>query len=147
MFAPPGTYRAAPRATRGLPRAPMRSCNMQAGGTPDHMDDAALQKYERALLALRDDLCGQIEAASDAGSASIDGRIGRSGDTLHAQQVSREMNRRREARLKLIPAALQRIKAGEFGRCASCRRPISTARLDAFPESLLCINCQSRRGC
>ena len=109
------------------------------------MDAAALREYETTLLKLQADLRSEIDSSSEAGPAAIDGRIGRSGDTLHAQQVAREMNRRREARLKLIPSALQRIRQHAFGLCASCHHPINTPRLDAFPEALFCINCQPGR--
>jgi len=109
------------------------------------MDAAALLEYETALLKLQADLRLEIDSSSEAGPAAIDGRIGRSGDTLQAQQVAREMNRRREARLQLIPSALERIRQHVFGLCASCDQPINTPRLDAFPEALYCINCQSNR--
>ncbi|MDP6524381.1 MAG: TraR/DksA C4-type zinc finger protein [Kiritimatiellia bacterium] len=109
------------------------------------MDAAALREYETALLKLQADLRSEIDSSSEARTAAIDGRIGRSGDTLHAQQLASEMNRRRQARLKLIPSALQRIRQGAFGLCAACRHPINTPRLNAFPEALFCINCQRDR--
>lgn len=109
------------------------------------MDAAALREYETALLKLQADLRTEIDTSSEAKPAAIDGRIGRSGDTLHAQQLAREMNRRREARLRLIPAALQRIRQHAFGLCEACRHPINTPRLDAFPEALFCIKCQRDR--
>ncbi len=43
-----------------------------------------------------------------------------------------------------ITAALNRMDAGVYGRCARCGRPIATARLEVLPYAAACIDCQSR---
>ena len=48
-----------------------------------------------------------------------------------------------KARLQRIEAALGRMENGRFGVCASCGSKISTARLEAIPYVVMCINCQS----
>jgi RNA polymerase-binding protein DksA len=40
-----------------------------------------------------------------------------------------------------IDAALARIDAGTFGRCATCGRPIGVKRLHAVPYTPHCIDC------
>ncbi|GAB1256457.1 TraR/DksA family transcriptional regulator [Aurantivibrio plasticivorans] len=40
-----------------------------------------------------------------------------------------------------IQAALQRIEDGSYGRCESCGEDIGTARLEAIPDTVLCIQC------
>ena len=40
-----------------------------------------------------------------------------------------------------IRAALQRIDQGGYGRCGRCGQPIDPARLDAFPDAVLCVRC------
>ncbi len=42
-----------------------------------------------------------------------------------------------------IQEALARLEAGTFGRCATCGRPISAARLRARPVTDLCIGCKT----
>jgi DnaK suppressor protein len=42
-----------------------------------------------------------------------------------------------------IQDALARLDAGTFGKCASCGRPISAARLRARPVTDLCIDCKT----
>lgn len=44
-----------------------------------------------------------------------------------------------------IDKALGRIAEGEYGICASCGNPIPAARLEARPESTLCVECKSAR--
>ena len=41
-----------------------------------------------------------------------------------------------------IDAALQRMDAGAYGRCANCGRPIALQRLQAVPWARFCIDCQ-----
>ena len=40
-----------------------------------------------------------------------------------------------------VTAALRRIDAGTFGRCAACGKPVTRARLDAVPHAPHCIHC------
>ena len=40
-----------------------------------------------------------------------------------------------------VIAALHRLDAGRYGICASCRRPIESARLRLLPETVECAEC------
>jgi DnaK suppressor protein len=40
-----------------------------------------------------------------------------------------------------LKAALQRIDDENYGRCGSCGEDIAEARLDALPESTMCVGC------
>jgi DnaK suppressor protein len=44
--------------------------------------------------------------------------------------------------LDKVDSALRRIKAGTYGSCERCGRPIDKARLRALPYSVLCIDCK-----
>lgn len=44
--------------------------------------------------------------------------------------------------LEKITKALKRIEEGEFGMCEECEEPISPKRLEARPETTLCIRCK-----
>ena len=44
--------------------------------------------------------------------------------------------------LEKIDRALQKIENGEFGTCEECSEPISVKRLEARPETTLCIRCK-----
>ena len=46
--------------------------------------------------------------------------------------------------LRQIDAALARLRAGRYGLCATCSRPIPVARLEALPFATLCVLCQER---
>ncbi|MGC1486614.1 MAG: TraR/DksA C4-type zinc finger protein [Albidovulum sp.] len=46
--------------------------------------------------------------------------------------------------LRMIDAALTRIKAGEYGACAQCGEDISEERLDLLPATPFCAPCAAR---
>lgn len=43
-----------------------------------------------------------------------------------------------------VDAALARLAKGKYGICANCGKPIDPARMDARPESVLCVNCKNK---
>ncbi len=44
--------------------------------------------------------------------------------------------------LKFIEMALDKMKAGTYGKCDACNRNIPLARLQALPYATFCINCK-----
>lgn len=49
-----------------------------------------------------------------------------------------------QKKLSQIEAALHRLDAGLYGRCASCGEVIEAERLAILPSTTLCIRCQQR---
>lgn len=43
-----------------------------------------------------------------------------------------------------IDEALERLRAGTYGRCIECNQEISRVRLEAVPHARLCINCKAK---
>lgn len=41
--------------------------------------------------------------------------------------------------------ALAKLDEGTYGRCDACGEPIAPARLEAMPESVLCIRCAAQQ--
>lgn len=102
------------------------------------------------LLELRAEL--QAEAESARGSADIveldQSKVGRLSrmDAMQVQAMAKAAGQRRDAALRRIAAALQRVDNGEFGTCAACEESINPKRLELDPTVLLCIECASRAG-
>lgn len=48
-----------------------------------------------------------------------------------------------KGQLEDVDAALARVEAGKYGICANCGKEIAPARLEARPESILCIDCKT----
>jgi RNA polymerase-binding protein DksA len=50
------------------------------------------------------------------------------------------------AQLAATDRAIERMKAGTFGTCLRCGKPIAPARLEARPAAELCIECARATG-
>ena len=46
--------------------------------------------------------------------------------------------------LKMVEEALQKVRAGTYGICEGCAKPIGGKRLRAIPYARLCIKCKER---
>ena len=68
------------------------------------------------------------------------GRLSRQ-DALMQQEMAKETERRREADLRRINAALERIEQGDFGYCIKCDEEIAAKRLALDPATPNCIEC------
>lgn len=51
-----------------------------------------------------------------------------------------------EENLVQTKLALSKIEKGHYGFCEKCHNLIDTARLEAFPLSLYCLNCEKKRN-
>ena len=68
------------------------------------------------------------------------GRVSRI-DSLQVQAMSNAAEARRQQRVRMLEAALQRIADGEFGYCTECAEPINEGRLKTDPAATRCIGC------
>ena len=108
---------------------------------------AEISNYRERLLALRSDLEGLL-AATAAGAKPVDleapiGRLSRI-DAIQAQKLTQANRARTKVRLRHVMAALGAIRDDEYGDCRKCGDPISIERLDAVPESPLCLPCMEQ---
>ena len=60
----------------------------------------------------------------------------------YLQSFTLRLRGREKTFLKKIDLALAKIDAGTFGICEDCGEPISVKRLEARPETALCIRCK-----
>ena len=101
------------------------------------------------LLKLREELQA-MAATSDESAAVVEldqakvGRLSRM-DAMQAQAMAKASGQRREAMLRNIEAALQRVDDGNYGLCRDCDQPINPKRLEFDPTALRCIECESKR--
>ena len=106
-------------------------------------------QQKEKLLALKQILLKAQETGDQAEqTVELDqSRVGRLSrmDAMQAQAMSKETGRRRRQKLIQIEAALRRIEENNYGICQECGEDIATARLEADPTVLLCIECASAR--
>jgi len=60
----------------------------------------------------------------------------------YLQSFTFRLRGREKTFLKKIDHALKKIEEGNFGVCEECEEPISLKRLEARPETTLCIRCK-----
>lgn len=110
------------------------------------MDAKYLQRYRTLLLAKR----GELSTARDDAKALVPPAGESEGDLMDCASAEAEaelqvrLHQADGRLLKAIENALARIRAGSFGVCEACRRPIAKARLEAVPWTRLCRACKER---
>jgi len=97
-------------------------------------------KMLEQLTNLRGGMVGRAEASAE--------HFGHPEDTdaqlNSARDLEFALDERESAELRLLDAALERIKAGTYGQCIDCGEPIPAARLHAAPEAPRCLACQEK---
>jgi DnaK suppressor protein len=72
------------------------------------------------------------------------GRLSRM-DEMHNQSILKANRNVLANRLKTVSRARILMDKGSYGFCEDCDEPIAFARLQAYPDASLCIECQSDR--
>lgn len=86
----------------------------------------AQQTLEQDMSLDADDLPDEMDLASSE----------------YLQAFTFRLRGREKTFLDKIQKALERIEDGSFGTCEECGEPISVKRLEARPETTLCIRCK-----
>jgi DnaK suppressor protein len=109
-----------------------------------------IKKAEAALRSERENLLHQLEEIGATPDGSLrkdveygDGFADAAATTAERTEVlglAESLTRM----LEEIDGALARIEEGTYGTCRNCGNEIAAARLEARPESTLCVECKSK---
>ena len=109
------------------------------------MDKKSRAKFEAALKKKKADLeAAYVDKIKRSGDAGADGTL----DSVDEASVNynkeywyslSDTDRRL---LRLIDAALRRVKETSFGECQNCGEKIEARRLEAVPWARHCVECQ-----
>lgn len=110
------------------------------------MEKERLEHFKKTL----EKLAAELRTALDSGGAetavvSLDdpiGRINRAG-ALQNQEMALALKESFRQRLEMVRRALEAVAKGTYGVCVACKRPIAEGRLEALPETPLCVECSS----
>jgi len=113
------------------------------------LTSAQLNELERMMKKRRDALEAELHA--DAAKSREDvfsqmaGEVADSADEAEADLISdvenAELSRDLEE-LRVLEAALARVRDGSYGTCVDCGGEIDLERLRAEPAAIRCIDCQ-----
>jgi RNA polymerase-binding protein DksA len=114
---------------------------------------ADLKKYEKLLLDKRKKLVDELglmrKTSLDSTSKENSGDL--SAYSYHMADQGTDAMEREKAFLFAsksgrllyhIDEALRRLRAGKYGICVECGKPITASRLKAVPHARMCIKCK-----
>jgi len=118
---------------------------------PEPRNDIDLSRFEAILKqrrkAMIEDISRELEKYEDQRFADLIQQAADPDDRsvadllvdLNLSELDRDVDE-----LRAIEYALARVRAGSYGICRSCGEPIPEERLEAIPETPLCVACQAR---
>ncbi len=111
------------------------------------MDNRFAAKMEKVLLEMKGSIVERVISDHDEVAALLQSHQ-RDVIDVAAEDTDRAQLEVFSAyemkQLRLIDAALTRIKSGTYGNCLGCSKKIPRPRLEAVPHALKCIDCQSK---
>ena len=117
------------------------------------MRKADLEKFKKLLLEKRKELLEEMSSMTNKMGKTIKDATGDlssysyhmadQGTDAMEREITFMLSSKSGRFLYHIDEALRRIDKGEYGKCFSCGKQISVARLKAVPHARLCIECKS----
>lgn len=113
----------------------------------DELTPEEIALLQAALLILKNDLETTMRRSADAAKpVTLDqqavGRLSRI-DAIQQQKMVEANRHRQMLRISQVKQALEAIASDEYGACRRCEEPIGFRRLQARPESPICLDCQN----
>ncbi len=126
------------------PRKPSHDEDAGRPSTPGMSKDQ-LERFRRLLLDKRDDIIRKAKQTLDEDMTLDANDLPDEMDLAsseYLQSFTFRLRGREKSFLDKINKALERLDGGNFGVCEECGEEISVKRLEARPETTLCIRCK-----
>ena len=114
-------------------------------GSRSTVNKAQLKKFKTLLTDKRDEILKKAKQTLEQDMALDTDDLPDEMDLAsseYLQSFTFRLRGREKTFLKKIDHALAKIDEGTFGICEECEEPISIKRLEARPETTLCIRCK-----
>jgi RNA polymerase-binding protein DksA len=98
-----------------------------------------IKELEQERAQVRQELLHLREALK----AEIDINFGEGDPELAERDMAISLIHEQERKMDSLDQALQQARRGAYGICERCGQPIDPARLEAVPDTTLCINCRT----
>jgi RNA polymerase-binding transcription factor DksA len=98
-----------------------------------------IKELEQERAQVRQELLHLREALK----AEIDVNFGEGDPELTERDMAVSLIHEQERKLGALDQALQQARRGTYGICERCGQPIDPARLEAVPDTTLCVSCKA----
>jgi len=112
---------------------------------PTTMNKTQLKKFRTLLEEKRDEIVKRAQQTLTEDMALDASELPDEMDlasTEYLQSFTFRLRGREKSFLSKIQKAIEKIDQGDFGNCEECGEEISLKRLEARPETSLCIRCK-----
>lgn len=109
------------------------------------MEVAKLEELKRKLMEKRKELISGMRESSTWGiEAGNNGTqdIADQASSAYTKEFLLSIGDSERKLLKLVDAALEKIRQNTYGKCERCGSPIAEKRLEALPFASFCLPCQ-----
>ena len=106
------------------------------------MEHHRTAEHVEQLEAERAQILMKLEHLLEALRSEVDPEVSEADPELIEHEKALALTQSLERRLDSIDYALRQMQIGSYGICERCGEPIDPARLEAVPETTLCLNCK-----
>ena len=96
---------------------------------------------QQQLLLQRDELQVRLEKIKRDIARSHSSDFAEQAQERENDEVLQEIGHETETAIARINAALKHLEEGSYGICTSCGDPIHEKRMEALPDTTLCVEC------
>ena len=110
-------------------------------------ENSFIEKMEKSLSELKREIISNLVVSSEDFKEIVDAMDPKDLADIASDDMDRKMieaiGSQELRRLRMIDAAITRIKQGKYGVCIKCSKKIPKERLEAIPYAIMCIDCKS----
>lgn len=99
-------------------------------------------KSRERLEAERKDLLEEIERLRELVRTETDAATQEGDPDVWEHERSLSFMETAQERLDAVEQALRLLDSGGYGQCQRCAQPIEKERLEALPDTIMCLSCQ-----
>jgi len=105
----------------------------------DRMVLPVIEEFEKE----RAQILQEVLELHEALKAEVDADVGEGDPDLVERDRIISLIQEHERQLKSLDRVLQQARQGNYGICERCHEPIDPARLEAIPDTTLCVKCKT----
>jgi DnaK suppressor protein len=112
------------------------------------MEQVEIERFRAQLIAKRDEIVKRAQTTLDEDMALDVDDLPDEMDLASSEYIQSFILRlrgREKVLLEKIQRALDKMDDGSFGVCEECGEEISVRRLEARPETVLCVRCKENQ--